>query len=100
MWYQNSDGDYEIAGGSPRRTDPVSREVWFRLTTPLGSWVDDSELGSNLHTLIREKTADSAAKKVPAIVFTALKPMTDAGLLKELKVETQVVTAEQLLYRV
>ncbi len=46
----SSTGDY--AGTS---TTTLANAVYLRLMTPLGSWWDDTTLGSRLHELNREK---------------------------------------------
>ncbi len=65
----------------------LQNSVYLRITTPLGSYWDDPELGSLLHTLQREK--DLLRVKLLAEQYTrqALQPLLDSQRADNITIE-------------
>ena len=70
------------------RTTSLVNAVYLRLTTPLGSWWADPELGSELHLLQRAKDLSSIRKLAIQYAEAALKPLRDDGRAATIEVST------------
>lgn len=67
-------GDY--AG---TQTQALANPVYLRLMMPLGSWWENSELGSKLHLLQREKDVSRVRVLAKQYAEEALAPLVDDG---------------------
>lgn len=63
--------------------------MYIRLITPLGSWWAEPELGSLLHTLVREKDLPRIALLARQYAEEALRPMVKDGRAKAVNVRAE-----------
>lgn len=82
---------YVLTGGTPVR-DPaggLANAVYLRLMTPLGAYWADSNMGSRLHLLQREKDLNRVAILARQYAAQALKPLLDDGRALAVEIETE-----------
>jgi len=77
----------------------IINNVILSLQTPLGGYWLTPKFGSRLHLLTREKATAETAERVRETVLSALKWMTDAGLLSSVTVKTELA-ARRINYHV
>lgn len=92
-WEVNPEtGDYTLTSGSFDRDDGLSGPIYLALFTELGSYPDDPEFGSELHTLRTRKSPARAALEVPDMVRAALQHLKDDGLISSVDVVAEART--------
>lgn len=62
-----------------QRIDTLGNAVYLRLTTPLGSYWADPDLGSRLHELARAKDLARIGRLAQQYAQDALQPLLDDG---------------------
>lgn len=83
--------DYVLLDGTLQR-DPANglhNALYLRLTTPLGSYWADKELGSQLHFLRREKDVVRIQRLAKQYAEQALQPILDDGRATRIAVTTE-----------
>jgi phage gp46-like protein len=86
-------GDYILDQGALGR-DPLgglANAAYIRLTTPLGSYWADPQLGSRLHELQREKDVARVGVLARQYALAALKPLQDDGRAAQIDITVERV---------
>lgn len=91
IWIDPETGDYAIANSAPQR-DPangLANSVYLRLMTPLGSYWADTNLGSRMHELQREKDVGRVAILAKQYAEQALAPVLKNGRATAIRVSAE-----------
>lgn len=90
-WINPTTADYELLANSATRdpADGLANAAYIRLMTPLGSWWQDTALGSRLHELVRQKDLNRIGVLAKQYAEQALQPILDDGRATEIEVTTE-----------
>lgn len=90
-WLNPSTADYEFLSNSATRdpADGLANAAYIRLMTPLGSWWQDSTLGSRLHELVRQKDLNRIGVLAKQYAEQALQPILDDGRATKIEISTE-----------
>lgn len=92
-WINPITGAYEQASDNSGLVrdpaDGLANAVYLRITTPLGSFWANRELGSRLHELQREKDVARVQTLARQYCEQALQPLLDDGRVSQLSVQTE-----------
>lgn len=81
--------DTKTGGYTGLIIDNLQNAVYLRLATPRGSYWADSELGSLLYTLAREKDVQRISLLAKQYAEQALQPLLDDGRAADIQVSTE-----------
>lgn len=96
-WFVDDAVDYQTEIGRLVRDDTISTRCRIRLTTRLGEYFADPEMGSLLHTI---KTTKNAQAKADNYVRQALAPMVADRSIDEIESVSTVVDSESGAIRI
>lgn len=90
-WLNPLTGDYDFIApaNTPDPADGLANAVYLRIMTPLGSYWQNTLLGSRLHELQREKDLQRVSILAKQYAEQALKPILDDGRASKIEVFTQ-----------
>lgn len=90
-WLNPLTGDYDFieSANTQDTADGLANAVYIRIMTPLGSYWQNTTLGSRLHELQREKDLQRVSILAKQYAEQALQPILDDGRASKIEVFTQ-----------